>query len=233
MRGRKPYSLTVAAADAPILQAVAHSRRLAWFQVQHARIVLAVAAGEPIQSVASRLECDRATVWRVCRRYEQGGLKDLLLDDPRVGRPQEISPPPASPDRRTGLPGADRRGAAHHPLDQPGSGPAGRRRRHRGCHQPHARSGESWTTVDLQPHRTRYWRTARLDARFKERAEKVLWCYGNAERLARQGIWTVAVDEMPNLQVLERRPIRRAIPGSSSSRSSSTPATARSTCCCS
>jgi hypothetical protein len=34
--------------------------------------------------------------------------------------------------------------------------------------------------VDLQPHRTRYWRTARLDERFKERAEKVLWCYGNA-----------------------------------------------------
>jgi DDE superfamily endonuclease/homeodomain-containing protein len=67
--------------------------------------------------------------------------------------------------------------------------------------------------VDLQPHRTRYWRTARLDARFKDRAEKVLWCYGNAERLARAGIWTVAVDEMPNLQVLERRPIRRAIPG--------------------
>ena len=31
--------------------------------------------------------------------------------------------------------------------------------------------------VDLQPHRTRYWKTARLDARFKERAEQVLWCY--------------------------------------------------------
>jgi DDE superfamily endonuclease len=68
--------------------------------------------------------------------------------------------------------------------------------------------------VDLQPHRTRYWKTSRLDAQFKERAEKVLWCYGNAERLARQGIWTVAVDEVPNFQVLERRPIRRAIPGS-------------------
>jgi hypothetical protein len=68
--------------------------------------------------------------------------------------------------------------------------------------------------VDLQPHRTRYWRTTRLDERFKERAEKVLWCYANAARLAREGIWTVAVDEMPNHQVLERRPIRRAIPGS-------------------
>jgi hypothetical protein len=67
--------------------------------------------------------------------------------------------------------------------------------------------------VDLQPHRTRYWRTARLDERFKERAERVLWCYGNAARLAEQGIWTVCTDEMPNLQVLERDPIRRAVPG--------------------
>jgi hypothetical protein len=68
--------------------------------------------------------------------------------------------------------------------------------------------------VDLQPHRTRYWRTSRLDAQFKQRAEKVLWCYGNARRLADEGLWTVAVDEMPNLQVLERRPLRRALPGS-------------------
>jgi hypothetical protein len=68
--------------------------------------------------------------------------------------------------------------------------------------------------VDLQPHRTRYWRTARLDDQFKERAEKVLWCYANAERLARHGTYVVCADEMPNLQVLERSPIRRSIPGS-------------------
>jgi len=68
--------------------------------------------------------------------------------------------------------------------------------------------------VDLQPHRTRYWKTSRLDERFKERAEQVLWCYANAERLAQKDIWVVAVDERPNHQVLERVPIRRAIPGS-------------------
>ena len=68
--------------------------------------------------------------------------------------------------------------------------------------------------VDLQPHRTRYWRTTRLDARFKARAEKVLWCYANAERLARRGYWVVCADEVPNFQVLERSPIRRSIPGS-------------------
>lgn len=67
--------------------------------------------------------------------------------------------------------------------------------------------------VDLQPHRTRYWKTARLDAKFKHRAEQVLWCYSNADRLAEHGIWEVCVDEMPNCQVLQRQPIKRAIPG--------------------
>ena len=87
--------------------------------------------------------------------------------------------------------------------------------------------------VDLQPHRTRYWRTARLDGRFQERAEKVLWCYGNAERLARRGLWVVCVDEVPNLQVRSGiRSVGRS-PATLSSRSSSTPGTARSTCCCS
>src|ERR1051326_4593984 len=38
--------------------------------------------------------------------------------------------------------------------------------------------------------------------------------YGNAARLAEQGIWVVCVDEIPTFQVLERNPIRRAIPGS-------------------
>jgi hypothetical protein len=131
MRGRRPTPLTIPEADLPILEAVARSRRLCWFQVQHARIVLAVAGGERVGEVASRLECDRATVWRLCRRYERGGLTKLLLDDPRLGRPQEISPPPARPDRRTRLPGARRRGAAHHALDQRGPGPPGRRGRDR------------------------------------------------------------------------------------------------------
>ena len=68
--------------------------------------------------------------------------------------------------------------------------------------------------VDLQPHRTRYWRTARIDPEFKRRAEKVLWCYANADRLAKRGYGVVCVDEKPNCQVLERHPIRRSIPGS-------------------
>lgn len=68
--------------------------------------------------------------------------------------------------------------------------------------------------VDLKPHRTQFWKTSKFDLEFKQRAEKVLWCYANAEKLARQETWIVCVDEIPNFQVLERNPIRRAILGS-------------------
>ena len=67
--------------------------------------------------------------------------------------------------------------------------------------------------ADLQPHRTRYWKTSHLDACFKQRAEQILWCYANANRLRENGFLVVCADEMPNLQALERNPIRRAIPG--------------------
>src|SRR5262249_35820443 len=102
MSGRKPRPLNIADGDLPTLQRFARARQLAWFQVQHARGCRAAAAGEPTGAIAARLDCDPATVWRVCRRYERGGLKALLLDEPRRGRPQEISPPSAGSNRRAG-----------------------------------------------------------------------------------------------------------------------------------
>src|SRR5712664_3233171 len=78
MRGRRARPLDIAASDIPVLQFVAHSRSLPWFQVQHARILLAVRAGQRIQAVASQMQCDEATVWRLCRRYEQRGLVAVL-----------------------------------------------------------------------------------------------------------------------------------------------------------
>ncbi len=68
--------------------------------------------------------------------------------------------------------------------------------------------------VALQPHRTRYWKTPRLTTVFMKRAISILWCYSYADSLARRGFWVVCADELPNFQVLERHPIRRAIPGS-------------------
>jgi hypothetical protein len=93
MRGRKPRSLTIAPEDRPWLHYIARSRTLPFFQVQHARIVLAVAAGQRIQTVAFQMQCAETTVWRVCRRYEQSGVPGLLADQARPGRPQRLSPP--------------------------------------------------------------------------------------------------------------------------------------------
>jgi hypothetical protein len=52
--------------------------------------------------------------------------------------------------------------------------------------------------VDLQPHRTRYWKTARVDADFKRRTEQILWCYANANRLMRKGLLVVCATASNN-----------------------------------
>ena len=176
--------------------------------------MLAIATGEHQSSVAARLECER-------RR--SGGPVSGIVGRPgdlvrrwaarNTGRPQQISPvqraqivelaclePIAKGLHITHWSSEDLARQAVADKIVPAIGPATVRR--------------ILHDVDLQPHRTRYWKTARLDDQFKERAGQVLWCYGNAARLARQGIWVVCADELPTFQVLERDPIRRAIPGS-------------------
>jgi transposase len=215
MRGRRPEKLTLARQDANALHSVAHSDSLSWLEVRRAKIVLAIADGERRCSVAARLECDEATVWRTCERYRQDGLATLLADGRagHSGRPESIAPvqraqivelaclePIAKGLHITHWSSADLARQAVTDGIAAAVSPATVRR--------------ILQDVDLQPHRTRYWKTARLDAQFKERAEQVLWCYANAPRLAEDGIWVVCVDEIPTFQVLERKPIRRAIPGS-------------------
>ena len=83
MRGRKPREIDLAPSDQPVLHWIAQSMSLPWYQVQRARIVLAIAAGERTRAVAEKLNCDDATVWRVCRRYELSGLSGLLANGRR------------------------------------------------------------------------------------------------------------------------------------------------------
>src|SRR5271166_4494823 len=185
MRGRRPEQLTIARRHVDVLHAAAQSGSLPWFQVQRAKIVLAIAAGERQCSIAARLECDEATVWRACQPYRKDGLAGLFGDGRQgnSGHPQQISPvqraqvvelaclePIAKGLHITHWSSEDLARQAVNDKILPAISPATVRRILHG--------------VDLQPHRTRYWKTARLDARFKERAERVLWCYGNAQCLA-------------------------------------------------
>jgi hypothetical protein len=85
MRGRKPCPLSIDSHDGTILQGVARSETLPWYQVRRARTVLAIAAGERTTAVAARLECDVGTVRRTCLRYEDAGLWGLLEEPQRPG----------------------------------------------------------------------------------------------------------------------------------------------------
>src|SRR5437764_6249165 len=209
MRGRRPEKLTISRRDQDAVHSAANSGCLPWFQVQPAKVLLAIAAGERQCAVAARLECDEATVWRACQRYRRDGLASLFADGRQgnSGRPQQISPvqraqivelaclePIAKGLHITNWSSED---LARQTVDDkiiPAISPATVRR--------------ILHDVDLQPHRTRYWKTARLDARFKERAEQVLWCYANAARLAEQGIWLVCGDEILTFELLERDAMR-------------------------
>lgn len=65
----------------------------------------------------------------------------------------------------------------------------------------------------LQPHRSRYWKTATIDERFLTRAAKILWRYERVEWLYERDEVVMYLDEKPNMQVLVRRcppqPMRR------------------------
>jgi hypothetical protein len=68
--------------------------------------------------------------------------------------------------------------------------------------------------ASLHPHRSRYWKTARVDAEFLTLAAKVLWCYEHVEWLHSRGELVICMDEKPNLQALRRvAPTQGMTPG--------------------
>ena len=184
----------------PVLQQIAQSQTRPWYQVLCARILLGIAeGGRTLETLAFQTQCNELTVRRTCHRYERLGLSDLLDSPPRSGHPIAISPlqraqivelaclePVAEGLHITHWTSEDQgRQAVAYGIVPAISARTVRRILH---------------DVDLQPHRTRYWRTARLYLEFKQRAEQVLWCYGNADRLAKRGYWVVCAMRCPTIR---------------------------------
>lgn len=68
----------------------------------------------------------------------------------------------------------------------------------------HATIARILANASLQPHRSRYWKTAKIDEQFVRLAAKVLWCYEQVERLYQRGELVICLDEKPNIQALSR-----------------------------
>jgi len=58
--------------------------------------------------------------------------------------------------------------------------------------------------ASLQPHRSRYWKTARVEEEFLRLAAKVLWGYGLVDWLHRRGEVVIGMEEKPNIPALRR-----------------------------
>ena len=68
----------------------------------------------------------------------------------------------------------------------------------------HTTIGDILRAADLQLHRSRSWKTTVWDEEAVARTLRILWYYERIESLWRHGEVVLAVDEKPNLQVLQR-----------------------------
>jgi transposase len=86
-----PYPLVLSDAERAELEAMARSRTLAAGLVERARVILAIAAGEPYAALSARLDVSTTTLTRWRKRFEQQRVAGLH-DAPRSGRGDRVSP---------------------------------------------------------------------------------------------------------------------------------------------
>jgi biotin operon repressor len=103
MRGRKPHLISLSEAERMELQRFIGSGKTEQRIARRARILLAMEDPQiRVEELAKHLEITRIAIWKLCRRYEEGGIK-AIYDAPRSGRPRVFSPLGQSSDRATCL----------------------------------------------------------------------------------------------------------------------------------
>src|SRR3712207_5340379 len=101
MRRRPPRCIELSAEDVAYLQRLVQDGRTEQRVARRARALLAMSDPETVvQDVADRLELRRETIWHLCRRYEQVGVK-VVEDAHRDGRPRTFLASGARGDRAT------------------------------------------------------------------------------------------------------------------------------------
>jgi len=156
-----------------------------------------------IEQLAEHVELTRVGIWKLCRRYEDRGLK-AVYDAPRAGRPWELSPLQRVEIEQLACCAPS--GIGLH-MTHWSTRSLARVAVLRGVvpHIAHSTVSLLLRYADLQPHRSRYWKTPTIDETFRKRARAILWCYERVYDLAAEGEMVICLDEKPNLQVLERR----------------------------
>jgi hypothetical protein len=93
MGGRSPDKFVLKRKDKTRLLELLRDGQTSLKVARRALILLGRANGQQsIATLEEKVEQDRTTIWRVCGRYEDGGLDAALYDAPRSGRPRVFSP---------------------------------------------------------------------------------------------------------------------------------------------
>lgn len=213
MRRRMPKTIKLRASDCHEIERLVGDGRTEQRIARRGRVLLAMSHPNTlVEEVCRQTEMTRVGVWYLCRRYEAVGW-NAIYDAPRSGRPRTIS-------------AMERVAIEQLACCEPAG--VGLEMTHwstrslakiaveRGLlpHIAHSTVSLILRTADLQPHRCRYWITPTLNAGFLERAGRILWIYERIEALKAQNEIALALDEKPNIQVLERvRPAQPMQPG--------------------
>jgi len=93
MGGRSPDKFVLKRKDKTFLLDVLRDGQTPLKVARRALILLGRANGQQsIATLEEKVERDRTTIWRVCERYEDGGVDAALNDAPRSGCPRVFSP---------------------------------------------------------------------------------------------------------------------------------------------
>jgi hypothetical protein len=92
MRGRKPGEFVLKVKDKTSLYQLLCDGQTPLKVARRAQILLGRADKQQrVVLLGDKVEQDEATIWRVCERYRQGGLRAALYDAQRSGRPRVFS----------------------------------------------------------------------------------------------------------------------------------------------
>jgi transposase len=192
-----PYPLELSAGERAELEAMTRSRTLAAGLVQRARVILAIADGEPYPILRARLEVSTTTLTRWRKRFEQQRLAGLD-DAPRSGRGDRLEP--ALEAKILAL--------TQHPPPKPYTHWTTRRLAAR-LDINHMTVHRVWQRAGLQPHRLERY-VASADPDFEEKAADIIGLYLKPPEHA----VVFCVDEKTTIQALDRRdPVLPLSPG--------------------
>lgn len=203
MRRRPPKLIALPRSDRMELEGLLRDGRTEQRVARRARVLLGMSDERTIvAALAEQVQQTRTGIWYVCRRYELCGL-DAIYDAARSGRPPELSALQRVEIEQLACGAPAGLGLEMTHWTTRSLAQVAREHLQRAT-LAHSTVSLILRAAELQPHRFRDWRTPTLNAEFRERASRVLWCYEQVARLHARGERVICLDEKPNLQALER-----------------------------